>query len=107
MRLAAQQIEQKSGVKKVKLPEKKASDAMRQVLRSLQVGLTAVRNRMSLSGMVFAAYGSGFDVQCDGVKPYVVMNDTKKVRALSCFSLRIGRREYGQSKITHEREIAL
>jgi len=29
MRLAAQRIEQKSGVKKVKLPEKKASDAMR------------------------------------------------------------------------------
>jgi hypothetical protein len=53
LRLAAQRSEQKPGVKKVKLPEK-ASEAMRQVLRSLRVGLSAVSNRMSLGGMVFA-----------------------------------------------------
>jgi hypothetical protein len=53
MRLAAQRSEQKSGVKKVKLPEK-ASEAMRLVLRSLRVGLSAVRHRISLGGMVFA-----------------------------------------------------
>ena len=47
------------------------------------------------------------DDQRDGGQPSLVIKDTQQVRALSCFSLRIGRRGYGQAQITQEREIAL